>query len=194
MRVRESGLTLVELLVASALLGVAAVCCATALEVLLRAWQAGTALVEEQQTARFALDWMVRRLRMADRFTEATGDAVTFEADLTSLPESEPHRFCLDEDTGVLREQIGSDVSRTCSRGGPLNAREGTRGVRVLGLAFAYFDAENQPLLPLPLGTPELGRITRIRVEVTLDRNRSGRYEPDRDLVLRGEAAVRGGR
>ncbi|MDR7415141.1 MAG: prepilin-type N-terminal cleavage/methylation domain-containing protein [Armatimonadota bacterium] len=194
MRVRESGLTLVELLVASTLLGVAAVCCAAALGALLRAWQAGTALVDEQQTARFALDWVVRRLRMADRFTEAAGGSVAFEADLTSLLGSELHRFCLDEDDGILREQIGSDVSSTCNRGGPLNAREGTRGVRILGLVFAYFDAENRPLTPLPLGTPELGRITRIQVEVAFDRNRSGRYEPGRDLVLRGEAAVRGGR
>ncbi|MCS7173047.1 MAG: prepilin-type N-terminal cleavage/methylation domain-containing protein [Armatimonadetes bacterium] len=194
MRVREAGLTLVELLVASALLGVVTVCCAGVLQALLRAWQAGTALAEEQQTARFALDWMARRLRMAEEFREAAQDAVSFQADLTSLPGSELHRFCLDRGGGILREQIGADVSSTCNRGGPLNAQEGTRGVRILGLAFVYFDAENRRLGPLPLGSPDLGRIVRIRVEVTLDRGRSGRPGPERSLVVQGEAAVRGGR
>ncbi|MDR5708463.1 MAG: prepilin-type N-terminal cleavage/methylation domain-containing protein [Armatimonadota bacterium] len=194
MRTRESGLTLIELLVASTLLGVVAICCAAALQVLLRAWQMGTALAEEQQTARFALDWMVRRLRMADRLREAAGDAVSFEADLTSLPGAELHRFCLDRGGGILREQIGGDVSTTCNRGGPLNAREGKRGVRILEMAFAYFDAENRLLEPLPVDSPDLERIARIRVEVVFDRDRSGRYELERDLVLRADATVRGGR
>ncbi len=189
MRTRESGLTLTELLVALSLLGVVLVCCAAVLSTLFRAWQAGTALAEEHQAARLVLDWMVRRLRMADRFLEAVPSAVAFEADLTSLPGPEVHRFCLDEGRGVLREQIGGDVSSTCSRGGPLNAWEGARGVRVQSLLFTYFDGENRTL-----GPSDLGRIARVRAEVVFDRNRSGHFEPEEDLVLRGEAAVRGGR
>jgi|GEM_PF-1762634 len=190
---RERGLLLVELLIALGLLGIVVLCSGATLVAVSRTWATARAFAEEQQHARLVVEWMTRRLRLAglgaaeSAFQEAAVEAVAFDADLTSRPGPERHRFCLDRDDGLMREQIGDDVSTTCNRGGPLNGS----GAPVVHLSFTYFDRMNHRLQPLPLGAGERAQVARVRFLLVFDRNRSGRYEPDQDLALTGEAVIR---
>jgi prepilin-type N-terminal cleavage/methylation domain-containing protein len=191
--VRARGLSLVELLIALSLVGIVMLCSGVALVMVSRAWATARTFAEEQQNARLVVEWMTRRLRLAglgvpgSAVQEAAVEAVAFDADLTSQPGPERHRFCLDRDDGVVREQIGDDVSTACNRGGPLNGP----GAPVVHLTFTYFDRANRRLEPLPLGVSERAQVARVRFLLVFDRNRSGQYEPDRDLALTGEAVIR---
>lgn len=190
---RERGLSLVELLIALGLLGIVMLCSGAAVGAISRAWTTARTLAEEQQNARLALEWMTRRLRLAglgvagSGVQEGAAEAVAFDVALTPRSRPERHRFCLDRDDGIVREQIGDDVSTSCTRGGPLNGPASP----VVHLSFTYFDRANRRLETLPLSPDGRAQVVRVRVLLAFDRNRSGRYEPDRDVPFVGEVVIR---
>jgi len=196
---QETGFTVLELLMALSLLAVMLLVAFTVFSIPFRAWMAGRKLADEQQNARLVLEWMTRRLRLAgmgapadvaEYFTEAGADAVTFLANVDGIGGAELHRFCIDTTTGVIREQIGGGVTTSCATGAPLTSR-GIRPLKVVLLQFAYFDGQQKALTPLPLPSDERPGVAWVRIVLGLDSNLSDGYEAADDLTFTTDAIVR---
>jgi Tfp pilus assembly protein PilW len=125
-------------------------------------YAAGHRKLDLQQSARVAMDTMVRQMRMAGYFPEnfdanvandvanalhiATDGAVAIAGDTDGTGTSNVFMFCLDGGGGlrVLREAVAT-ASYQCTNGQVL-------ADNVTNLRFAYYDADNAPLPDPPTG------------------------------------------
>jgi Tfp pilus assembly protein PilW len=186
-----SGLTLVELVLALSLLAVVLIATTTVLAATFRAWRLAVQQVEEQQNARLALEWMVRRLRQVGpaALTSAEAESVGFKADFGG---ADRHRFCLDRGRWVVRHQSGADVTSTgCGRGAPITTPGGEALPHVVSLEFTYFDGADN-VLPVPLDASDLALVRRVRI--ALSTGMIERPEASSLLNLSAEVALRGRR
>ncbi len=199
------GFTVMELLIAMALLVVLTLVSGVAFSTTFSAWAGGRKLADEQQNARLVLEWMGRRVRLAGvgawspaSFIEADSGSMAFFADVNGDGTAEVHRFCLDGPAGVVREQIVAlpPAPSTCTSGSPITSR-GIRPLRVVWLGLAYFAGLNggiEPALPIPVpptGNNGLPAVKRVQVTLGLDSNQSGAFEAGVDVTFRMNAVVR---
>jgi Tfp pilus assembly protein PilV len=196
----ERGLSIMEVLVSLSLFGIVVTATAAGFIAPYRAWVSGRNMVNEQHSARTALEWMGRRLRLAglnapagtgEFFTSAEQTAVAFRADIDRDGSAEERRFCLDTATGVVREQTGAAVTTTCTTGAPLTTTGDGRPLRIVFLDFQYYDGQEGWLTPLPLSATQRPLVARVRIVLGLDSNLSGAYEAANDLTLTMDASVR---
>jgi type II secretory pathway component PulJ len=146
--------TLADLLVSTAVLGLVVGATVVTLEQGQQAWAVGAARVEAQQSARAALTWLTAELR-------AAGQGIGSPA-LPALSVAEPARLVLHVDRnhdGVIAGagetiawRLDRDILRRDAGGG---AQPVINGVKTL--AFAYFDAAGRP-------TADPAAVRRIRV------------------------------
>ena len=158
----QAGFTLVELMVAMSIFLLILVGIFQVFDPSHRAYQASERKLDVQQNARVAMDRMARQIRMAGYFPEnidtnsandlansiqvATESALAVAGDLDGTGASQIYTFCRDA-SGLRRVQgaIGAGASYTCANG-QLMAES------VTALAFAYFDAANNPVPNPPTG------------------------------------------
>jgi len=199
-RPRQDGFTVLEVLLALALFGTILVSAWAVFSSYFRAFNVGRDFADEHQNARATLEWITRRVRMAQVAAQSSGaplplDALNLIADLTRDGTLEQYRFCLDATEGVVRQQqispAGSAPPATCTAGDPLTSR-GVRPLRVVALEFRYYaGAGGAPELPpglVPGGViPGVGRV---EITMVVDSNRSGARDSG-DLTLVSSAAIR---
>ncbi len=135
-------MTLADLLVSTAVLGITLGTTLVTLEQGQQAWAVGTARVEAQQSGRAALAWLAAELRTAG---QGTGPRTT-----AALSVAEPARVAVHVDrnrdgasagpTEVVTWRLAGDILRRDAGGG---AQPVINGVRALHLA--YFDAVGAP-------------------------------------------------
>jgi type II secretory pathway component PulJ len=135
-------MTLPDLLVSTAVLGLTLGATLTVLDEGQRAWEVGAARVEAQQTGRAALTWLAAELRTAGQ-----GPGPRRIATLTI---AEPTRVALRVDrdrdgviaggTEEITWRLAGDVLRRDAGGGAQPVANGVRS-----LALAYFDAAGAP-------------------------------------------------
>lgn len=200
-RRRSGGFTVIELLIAMALLAVVSTASGAAFSATFKAWLAGRKLADEHQNARLVLDWIGRRVRLAGvgtlppnqaaYFTEADSGSMAFFADVNADGVAEVHRFCLDTTAGVVREQIVAlpPAPSTCVGGAPITSR-GIRPLRVVALVVAYFDGIEAALATPILPDEDRAKVKRVQITLGLDSNRSGAFEAS-DITFRMNAIVR---
>lgn len=180
-RTRQSGLTLLEVLVSLSLLGVVMLASFSALNVPFRAYLAGRDIADEQQNARFVLEWMVRRIRVIGlgydktlaepaAVREAGANSLAFLADADGDGNQYWYRYCRASGT-VYEHRLSSNpgTAPTCGTGAgaaPLTSR-GIRPVFVETLDFKYFDNTETQLSSTDLAT-ETGRAQIARVQIAL--------------------------
>jgi hypothetical protein len=134
-------MTLGDLLVSTALLGLTAGATVTLLEQGHQVWAVGASRVEAQQSARAALTWLVAELRTAGQGN--SGDA------LPALSAAEPTRLVLHLDRNRDSVIAGAAESVTWLLAGDILRREAGGGAQpvinaVRTLSFAYFDADDR--------------------------------------------------
>lgn len=193
----QRGLTLVELLVALAMLGVILGGMLTSTSAMARSWAAGQHRVGVQQTGRASLDWMIRRIRLAGQGYERT-----WAGCLPFYRVAEPTRFRFLADVkpgdGVCgpMEALEYEVSEGRLVETLLPAREPTRFltvneevgiITVTDLNFCYYDIFDQLIPDQTLTTSggqetcagtvqsaRLGDIYRVKVRVRVVSGRPG--------------------
>jgi type II secretory pathway component PulJ len=134
--------TLADLLVSTAVLGVTLGATLVTLEQGQQAWAVGTARVEAQQSGRAALAWLAAELRTAGQGTGPRRDA--------ALAVAEPARVALRVDrnrdgviagpTETVTWRLAGDILRRDAGGGAQPVINGVRALR-----FAYVDATGAP-------------------------------------------------
>ena len=134
-------MTLADLLISTALLGLTAGVTMITLEQGQRVWAAGATAVETQQSARGALTWLVAELRAAGQ--GSGGDA------LPALSVAEPSRVVLQLDRNRDGVIAGAPESVTWRLAGDVLRREAGGGAQpvinaVRALAFTYLDADHR--------------------------------------------------
>jgi hypothetical protein len=134
-------MTLADLLMSTALLGLTAGATMITLEQGQRVWAAGATAVETQQSARAALTWLVAELRAAGQGN--SGDA------LPALSAAEPSRLVLHLDRNRDSVIAGAAESVTWLLAGDILRREAGGGAQpvingVRSLSFTYFDADDR--------------------------------------------------
>jgi type II secretory pathway component PulJ len=134
-------MTLADLLMSTALLGVTAGATMITLEQGQRVWAVGATAVETQQSARAALTWLAAELRAAGQGN--SGDA------LPALSVAEPARLVLHLDRNRDGVIAGAPESVTWRLAGDVLRREAGGGAQpvinaVHALAFTYLDAEQR--------------------------------------------------
>jgi hypothetical protein len=132
--------TLGDLLVSTALLGLTAGATVIVLEQGHQVWAVGATRVEAQQSARAALTWLVAELRAAGQ--GSSGDA------LPALSVAEPSRLALHLDRNRDGTIASSAETVTWLLTGDILRRDAGGGAQpvinaVRTLAFAYFDADD---------------------------------------------------
>jgi hypothetical protein len=135
------GVTLGDLLVSTALLGLTVGATVTLLEQGHQVWAVGATRVESQQSARAALTWLVAELRAAGQ--GSSGEAVL------ALSAAEPSRLVLHLDRNRDGAIAGSAETVTWLLAGEILRRDAGGGAQpvinaVRALAFTYFDADNR--------------------------------------------------
>jgi len=133
--------TLGDLLVSTALLGLTVGATVTLLEQGHQVWAVGATRVESQQSARAALTWLAAELRAAGQGN--SGDA------LPALSVAEPARLVLHLDRNRDGVIAGAPESVTWRLAGDVLRREAGGGAQpvinaVHALAFTYLDAEHR--------------------------------------------------
>jgi len=199
-RQHRGGFTVLEVLLALALFGAVLVSTWAMFSSYFKAFNVGRDFSDAHQNARTTLEWITRRVRMAQVAAQSSGtplppDALNIIVDLNRDGTQEQYRFCLDAIEGVVRQQrispAGSSPPATCTSGDPITSR-GVRPQRVVALEFTYYGGADGPL-PVPPGVGPGGVIPsvgRVEIKMTLDSNRSGSADSG-DLTLVTVVATR---
>lgn len=133
--VRQSGITLVELIIGMALTVLLITAVVSLLSTSLQAWQTGSRKTEVQQTARFALDSVARELRYATGVViDENKHGVTFKKNDTAASEDTIYISC--SSNGVLRRENKSE-------GGGAQPITGENNVKV-AVAFELDASDNR--------------------------------------------------
>ncbi len=192
----RSGLTLVELLIALAVLGVMLGAMFGATKAMVHAWATGQHRIGVQQNGRNAIEWVTRRIRAAglgvDKqpiFTEATPNSIKFCAN----PSTQYEYTTKD---GKLLER----VYNSCDNSGEtpperrLTVAEEVGVITVTDLNFCYFGFDNALLNPPqdPVtgkcsGDADPRSVYRVQMRLTIVSGRPGE-EP---ITLYSQAFVR---
>jgi prepilin-type N-terminal cleavage/methylation domain-containing protein len=194
----ERGLTLIELLIALAMIGVITAAVFASVRAMAGAWAVGQHRVGIQQHGRAAIEWMTRRLRIAGQgWDVAQGPIYTFAG-------RDRVRFLADFGTGLRQYEYAIDGGRLVERkygttgriagsllaARPLTPIEEVGIITAAQLNFCYFDIFGALLNGPRIGDPQrpdygactgpgvagtaLGSIYRIQVRLTLESGRRG--------------------
>ncbi|MDR5683552.1 MAG: prepilin-type N-terminal cleavage/methylation domain-containing protein [Armatimonadota bacterium] len=205
---REAGLTLVELLIALAMIAVVLSGMFVTLRAMLETWATGQHRVGVQQNARHSLEWITRRIRLGGQ-PEVCGAApvlpifrnppggnineslIRFAASVgpCGTPVKE-YEYLVDG--GRLIERTYSLGATTPEAVRPLTVVEEVGIITVTGINFCYYDVKDQPLnggtepCTGSVSSTNLGRIFRVKIRLELVSGRAGEV-----LVLRTQATPR---
>ena len=182
---KRNGFTLIETVVVMFMLSITMAAFYSVYRMQTRSLKGQEYRLEAQQTARSALDFMVRELRNA-RYNprsidsgascgdEAAGKPGIITATATTL------HFSYDADGSEDCDQVGENIKYTFDNiardikrkdaklGG--NGEELTDGnVKQNGLTLAYFDQDDNPLTSFPLNAADRDSIQRVSITVTID-------------------------
>ena len=180
---KHHGFTLIETMVAMFMLSITMAAFYSVYRMQTRSLKGQENRLEAQQTARAALDFMVRELRNArynpeevetDNSCGVGGVAATpsiLVADDDTLQFS--YDYNADQDCADVGENIKyafdaatGDITRTdASAGGGEPLTDGN----ATGLTLAYFDEGNNLLTPLPLDAAKRASIQRVSINVSID-------------------------
>jgi prepilin-type N-terminal cleavage/methylation domain-containing protein len=120
---RQGGVTMVEMVVVVALLGLVLAMALQSVSSYQRAVVAADLRQQNLEQARVVMSVLTKDLRTATEFTAISASDVTFKGLLNTAATAEPSTIQLDADTGVLVESItpattgATPVSRTVGRG-----------------------------------------------------------------------------
>ncbi len=111
-RCREGGFTLIELLLAAALTGLALIALCSFYYYGVGAWNRGIERMESQQSARAAMDLMVRQLRFADWVETVQGNGIHYrlKGDFMHGDPGHYRRFRLQGEQLLLEEIRNSKI------------------------------------------------------------------------------------
>jgi hypothetical protein len=187
----QTGLTLVELLIALVTIGVMLGAMFASVRGMAGTWAVGQHRVGVQQNGRNAIEWVTRRIRTAGVgwnvtngpiYTAAEADRIRFWADLGEGLRQ--YEYLRDRDRSQLVEQVYDSNGRLLSRR-PLTAPEEVGIITVADLNFCYYDIFNT-LLNGPQdsegwcrpGSPgsvaDLGSIYRVQMRLRIVSGRPG--------------------
>lgn len=191
----RSGLTLVELLIALAVLGVMLGAMFGATKAMVHAWATGQHRIGVQQNGRNAIEWVTRRIRAAGLgvdvqqqpiFTGAASDTIRFRANSSTT------EYEYTTDHGRLLESVYDRGSLSSSRF--LTVDEEVGVITVTDMNFCYYGWDNTLLNPPQ--DPVTGRcsgradptsVYRVQMRLTIVSGRPGE-EP---ITLYSQAFVR---
>lgn len=195
---RESGLTVLELLVAVTLFALFLGAALSFYLVHQRAAARGQEKIEVQQNARVALASAVREIRMAGYDPEGLiAELATPAAIQTAEPDRLTFLADVDDDGRIdrvtYRREGTSMVRAAGSWTGGSFSTEASSVVAddIVGLSFEYFDddAEEDGAIPAPVASADLERIGRVRLGLVA--RRPSTAETEETFVLRTDVALR---
>jgi type II secretory pathway pseudopilin PulG len=196
----QTGLTLVELLIALATIGVMLGAMFASVRGMVGTWAVGQHRVGVQQNGRNAIEWVTRRIRTAGAgwdvtrgpiYTAAEAGRIKFRANLgAGLQQYEYLRI-----GSQLVEQVYDSTGVSLLSGRPLTAPEEVGIITVADLNFCYYDIFNNLLNPPqdPVtgrctgSVADLGKIYRVQMRLRIVSGRPGEGE----IVLESQAFTR---
>jgi type II secretory pathway pseudopilin PulG len=138
---KQSGVSLVELVVGLMLMALLLAGTSRLLDASLSAWRAGSSRSEVQQTARFALDSMVRSLRYGDQYILENNKSITYR-----------NRKSGPQLNYIYRYSVGSDHKLYHGGVAPYSSPQPVTGDNVKGFNSVAINANNEPLFSQPQG------------------------------------------
>lgn len=184
----ERGMTLMELLVTTAILGVVLLVVTGIMVSSSRVESRTVRRAEVQASSRQALALMTTELR------QAGADPSDPPAGITAVVSADSHlvrvRADLNGDGAIQTAEPSEDVTyRFVDTTGVVTRDPGTGPATVLvnvrDLQFTYFDSANQPITPLPLSTANAARVAAIGLTVTTENRDSAPMTLTTRITLR---------
>ncbi|WP_371371396.1 PilW family protein [Sporomusa aerivorans] len=139
---RQSGVSLVELVIALMLIVLLLPASLGLLTTALSAWKAGISRSEVQQTARFALDSMVRNLRYGDTYMLESNKSITYR----NVRPGNQQDY-------IYRYNVGADHKLYHSGVTPYSTPQPVTGDNIKGGSSIIINANGEPLFTQPNGT-----------------------------------------
>lgn len=137
----QKGVTLLELVVGLMVMVLLLAGTYRLLDAALSAWRAGSSRSEVQQTARFALDSMVRNLRYGDQYILENDKSITYR-----------NRKSGPQLNYIYRYSVGSDHKLYHGGVAPYSSPQPVTGDNVKGFNRVTINANNEPLFSQPNG------------------------------------------
>jgi Tfp pilus assembly protein PilW len=175
---KHDGFTMIETFIAMFMLSITMVAFYSVYRMQTRSLKGQENRLEAQQTARTALDFMVREIRNA-RYNPAGEDNGNSCADGAAgrpgiiLADDDTLHFsydangdgdCADVSENIKYAFAGSDITRTAD-----GSAEVVTDGNATGLILAYFDQDDNALTTLPLDAAGRDSIKRVSITVTID-------------------------
>jgi len=175
---KPNGFTLIETIVAMLMLSITMAAFYSVYRMQTRSLKGQENRLEAQQTARSALDFMVRELRNArynpevEENGDSCGDGVADKPGIVTATATTIHFSydangdgdCADTGENVKYSFAGSDVTRTAD-----GSAEVLTDGNATGLTLAYFAQDGTPLTTFPLSEAARDSIQRVSISVTID-------------------------
>jgi Tfp pilus assembly protein PilW len=176
----EPGYALYEVLIAVSILGLVAIGIFLAFKAGTVTWTTSQQFVAEQQNGRNLINTIARSVRMIG-YQYAGGSAavingtptdLSFYADIDADGNLECYRFYLSGTTvyEAVAQGSGCASSILSATGQPITAALESKGLRVTGLTFTYYNAADQGggVLSVPLNSSDLFLVRRIDIAATV--------------------------
>jgi len=174
---KHDGFTLIETIVAMLMLSITMAAFYSVYRMQTRSLKGQENRLEAQQTARSALDFMVRELRNAryNPTDEDNGDGcgdgaagkpgiLVADDDILHFSYDTEDGDCADAGENVKYSFAGSDITRTAD-----GSAEVLTDGNATGLTLAYFDQAGNLLTAVPLSAADRDSIQRVSITVTID-------------------------
>ncbi len=175
---KRNGFTLIEMVVVMLMLSITMAAFYSVYRMQTRSLKGQENRLEAQQTARSALDFMVREIRNAGYFPETVTDANCFAGQGgIQTADSQTFRFHYDfsppdGDCGGGNEDIAfgynnatKDITRAVNGGAPESLTDGN----ATDLTLAYFAQDGTPLTSFPLNAADRASIKRVNITVKVE-------------------------